>query len=185
LRDKVQIATKVGLAWQDGAVFRDSRRARIRKEIEDSLRRLRTDVIDLYQVHWPDLETPIAETARILEDLRREGKIRAIGVSNYAPAQMNTFRAVAKLDAIQPPYLKGARDESRNRRRRCGRAATAMALALRARSGTDLGRPKSRTRQGSRDPTCTTGCPSRRRCAWRTATTAISQARAWRSSPPP
>jgi aryl-alcohol dehydrogenase-like predicted oxidoreductase len=104
LRDKVQIATKVGLAWKDGAVFRDSRRARIRKEIEDPLRRLRTDVIDLYQVHWPDLETPIAETARTLEDLRREGKIRALGVSNYAPAQMDTFRAVAKLDAVQPPY---------------------------------------------------------------------------------
>jgi aryl-alcohol dehydrogenase-like predicted oxidoreductase len=104
LRDKVQIATKVGLAWQAGAVFRDSRPARIRKEIEDSLRRLRTDVIDLYQVHWPDLETPFAETARTLEDLRREGKIRAIGVSNYAPAQLDAFRAVANLDAVQPPY---------------------------------------------------------------------------------
>jgi aryl-alcohol dehydrogenase-like predicted oxidoreductase len=104
LRDKVVIATKVGLAWKDGAVYRDSRPARIRKEIEDSLRRLRTDVIDLYQVHWPDLETPIEETARTLEDLRREGKIRAIGVSNYSPAQMDAFRAVAKLDAVQPPY---------------------------------------------------------------------------------
>jgi aryl-alcohol dehydrogenase-like predicted oxidoreductase len=104
LRDKVRIATKVGLAWKDGAVFRDSRPARIRKEIEDSLRRLRTDVIDLYQVHWPDLETPVAETARTLEDLRGEGKIRAIGVSNYAPAQMDAFRAMARLDAVQPPY---------------------------------------------------------------------------------
>ena len=104
LRDKVQIATKVGLAWRDGKVFRDSRPARIRKEIEDSLRRLRTDYIDLYQVHWPDLETPIAETARTLEDLRRQGKVRAIGVSNYSPAQMDAFRAVASLDAVQPPY---------------------------------------------------------------------------------
>jgi aryl-alcohol dehydrogenase-like predicted oxidoreductase len=104
LRDKVTIATKVGLAWKDGDVFRDSRPARIRKEVEDSLRRLRTDVIDLYQVHWPDLETPIAETARTLEDLRRQGKIRAIGVSNYSPAQMDAFRAVARLDAVQPPY---------------------------------------------------------------------------------
>src|ERR1700759_5782852 len=104
LRQKVTIATKVGLAWKDGAVFRDSRPARIRKEIEDSLRRLRTDVIDLYQVHWPDSQTSIAETARTMEDLRREGKIRAIGVSNYSPVQMDAFREVARLDAVQPPY---------------------------------------------------------------------------------
>jgi aryl-alcohol dehydrogenase-like predicted oxidoreductase len=104
LRDKVQLATKVGLAWKGGEIFRDSRLARIRREIEDSLRRLRTDVIDLYQVHWPDLETPIAETALTLEELRREGKIRAVGVSNYSPAQMDAFRAVARVDAVQPPY---------------------------------------------------------------------------------
>ncbi len=104
LRDRVQIATKVGLDWEGGAVFRDSGPSRIRKEIEDSLRRLRTDVIDLYQVHWPDIETPFSETARTLEDLRREGKIRAIGVSNYSPAQMDSFRAEAHLDAVQPPY---------------------------------------------------------------------------------
>jgi aryl-alcohol dehydrogenase-like predicted oxidoreductase len=104
LRRNVLIATKVGLAWKDGAIYRDSRPGRIRKEIEDSLRRLRTDVIDLYQVHWPDLETPIADTARTLEDLRRQGKIRAIGVSNYSPAQMDVFRAIARLDTVQPPY---------------------------------------------------------------------------------
>lgn len=104
LRGKVQIATKLGLAWKDGKVFRDSRPARIRQEIEDSLRRLRTDAIDLYQVHWPDLETPFEDTARVLEELRKEGKIRAIGVSNYSPAQMDAFRAVASLDAVQPPY---------------------------------------------------------------------------------
>src|SRR6202008_4834324 len=104
LRDRVQLATKAGLAWQNGIIYRDSRPARIRREIEDSLRRLRTDVVDLYQVHWPDLETPIAETAQTLEDLRREGKIRAIGVSNFSPPQMDAFRAVAPLDAVQPPY---------------------------------------------------------------------------------
>jgi len=104
LRQKAQIATKVGLAWKDGKPYRDSRPARIRQEIEDSLRRLRTDVIDLYQVHWPDLETPIAETARAMEDLRREGKVRAVGVSNYSPAQMDAFRTAAGLDAVQPPY---------------------------------------------------------------------------------
>ena len=104
LRNHVQLATKVGLAWQDGVIYRDSRPARIRREVEDSLRRLRTDVIDLYQVHWPDLETPFAETARTLDDLRSEGKIRAIGVSNFSPAQMDAFRAFARLDAEQPPY---------------------------------------------------------------------------------
>ncbi|HEY2049474.1 MAG TPA: aldo/keto reductase [Caulobacteraceae bacterium] len=104
MRDKVQIATKVGLNWKDGKVFRDSRPARIRQEVEDSLRRLQTDVIDIYQVHWPDLETPIAETARVMEDLRKEGKIRAIGVSNFSPAQMDQFREVASLDCVQPPY---------------------------------------------------------------------------------
>ena len=104
LRRKVTIATKVGLASKDGAVYRDSRPARIRKEIEDSLRRLRTDVIDLYQVHWPDFETPIAETARTLEDLRRDGKIWAIGVSNFSPTQMRMFSANAQLDAVRPPY---------------------------------------------------------------------------------
>ena len=104
LRDKVRIATKVGLEWRDGAVFRNSRPARIRRELEDSLRRLRTDAVDLYQVHWPDLETPIEDAARTLEELRREGKIRAIGVSNYSPAQMDVFRGAAKLVAVQSPY---------------------------------------------------------------------------------
>jgi aryl-alcohol dehydrogenase-like predicted oxidoreductase len=61
-------------------------------------------VIDLYQVHWPDLETSIAETARTLEDLQREGKIRAIGVSNYSPPQMDAFRGWATLDSVQSPY---------------------------------------------------------------------------------
>jgi aryl-alcohol dehydrogenase-like predicted oxidoreductase len=110
LRDRVQIATKVGLDWKDGQVFRDSRPARIRREIENSLRRLRTDVIDLYQVHWPDLETPIGETARTLEDLRSEGKIRAIGVSNFSVAQIDAFRSAVRLDAVQPPYNLFERD---------------------------------------------------------------------------
>ncbi|WP_020201646.1 aldo/keto reductase [Cupriavidus sp. WS] len=110
LRGKVQIATKAGLDWKDGKVFRDSRAARLRTEVEDSLRRLQTDVLDVYQIHWPDLETPLEETARVLEDLRREGKIRAIGVSNFSPAQMDAFRAVATLDAVQPPYNLFERD---------------------------------------------------------------------------
>jgi aryl-alcohol dehydrogenase-like predicted oxidoreductase len=104
LRRRVTIATKLGIAWQDGKPYRDASPARIRQEVEDSLRRLRTDVIDLYQVHWPDPRTPIFETARVLEELRSEGKIRAIGVSNFGPAQMDAFRAVARLDSVQSPY---------------------------------------------------------------------------------
>jgi aryl-alcohol dehydrogenase-like predicted oxidoreductase len=103
-RDKVCIATKVGLDWNDGKVFRNASRARIRKEVEDSLRRLRTDVIDVYQVHWPDPKMPIEETAEAMLELYRVGKIRAIGVSNFSVAQMEAFRAIAPLNTAQPPY---------------------------------------------------------------------------------
>jgi aryl-alcohol dehydrogenase-like predicted oxidoreductase len=98
------IATKAGLGWHDGKPFRDSRPQSLRRGLEDSLRRLGTDVIDLYQVHWPDFETPIEATADAIEEFRREGKIRAIGVSNFSPEQMNLFRTAAQLDAVQPPY---------------------------------------------------------------------------------
>jgi len=104
LRDRVVIATKAGLDWSGDGVVRDSRPGRLRSELEDSLRRLRTDVIDLYQIHWPDLETPFEETAETLEAFRAEGKIRAIGVSNFSPDQMDAFRKAARLDTVQPPY---------------------------------------------------------------------------------
>ena len=104
LRDRAVIATKVGLEWRGGKVWRNSSPARIRKEVEDSLRRLRTDYIDLYQVHWPDPLVPIQETAGALARLLKEGKIRAIGVSNYSPAQMDEFRKAAPIHSVQPPY---------------------------------------------------------------------------------
>ncbi len=103
-RKRVSIATKVGLDWKDGKPFRNASKARIIEEAEDSLRRLQTDVIDLYQVHWPDPHTPIAEVAEAMGELYRAGKIRAIGVSNFSPAQMTEFRKVAPLHAAQPPY---------------------------------------------------------------------------------
>src|SRR5260370_28493410 len=80
-RKRVNIATKVGLDWKDGKPFRNASKARIFAEAEASLRRLRTDVIDLYQVHWPDPNTPIAEVADAMRELHRTGKIRAIRVS--------------------------------------------------------------------------------------------------------
>lgn len=103
-RWKAVIATKVGLDWTNGKPFRNASKARIVEEVENSLRRLRTDVIDLYQVHWPDPRTPIAETAEAVAALHRDGKIRAVGVSNFSPAQMDQFRKVAPLHAAQPPY---------------------------------------------------------------------------------
>lgn len=109
-RDQALIATKTGLNWQNGQVFRDAGAARLRREVEDSLRRLRTDRIDLYQVHWPDPTVPMEETAREMERLYRAGKIRAVGVSNFLPEQMDRFRAVAPLHSVQPPYNLFERD---------------------------------------------------------------------------
>jgi aryl-alcohol dehydrogenase-like predicted oxidoreductase len=102
-RESVIIATKVGLDWTRGKVERNSTRQRILREIEDSLRRLQTDHVDIYQVHWPDPLAPIEETAATLRELHEQGKIRAIGVSNYSPEQMARFKTVAPLHTIQPP----------------------------------------------------------------------------------
>ena len=113
LRKRAIVATKAGLEWRDGQVMRNSSPARIRKEVEESLRRLRTDYIDLYQVHWPDPLVPIQETAGALARLMAEGKIRAIGVSNYSPAQMDRFREAAPIHSVQPPYNLFERDAER------------------------------------------------------------------------
>jgi aryl-alcohol dehydrogenase-like predicted oxidoreductase len=104
LRSRVYIATKVGLEWRDGRVFRNASRQRIVDELSASLRRLRTDYIDLYQVHWPDPLIPIEETAAAMRMLYERGRIRAIGVSNFSVEQIERFRQVAPLHAVQPPY---------------------------------------------------------------------------------
>jgi aryl-alcohol dehydrogenase-like predicted oxidoreductase len=109
-RDQVVIATKVGLEQQGQALFRNSTRAQIFHEVERSLTLLRTDYIDLYQVHWPDPQTPYEETAAALVELQRAGKIRAIGVSNYSVAAMERFRRVAPLATAQPPLNLFERD---------------------------------------------------------------------------
>jgi aryl-alcohol dehydrogenase-like predicted oxidoreductase len=109
-RSNVIIATKVGLEWQDGKVSRNASRARIMREIEDSLRRLQTDYIDVYQVHWPDPLVTIEETAEAMHTLYNQGKIRAIGVSNFSVDQIAQFRRVAPLHVVQPPYNLFERD---------------------------------------------------------------------------
>jgi aryl-alcohol dehydrogenase-like predicted oxidoreductase len=103
-RESVILATKVGLDWTNGKVERNSTRQRILQEFKDSLRRLQTDYIDIYQVHWPDPLVPVEETAATLGELYEQGKIRAIGVSNYSPAEMARFAGIAPLHTIQPPY---------------------------------------------------------------------------------
>jgi aryl-alcohol dehydrogenase-like predicted oxidoreductase len=102
-RQRAVIATKCGLEKQGQALYRNATRRHLFDEIEQSLRRLRTDYIDLYQVHWPDLDTPIEETARAMSDLQQAGKVLAIGVSNYSPEAMKEFHAIAELASDQPP----------------------------------------------------------------------------------
>ena len=104
-RRRAIIATKVGLEWDDrGNVRRNASAKRIFAEIDDSLRRLQTEYVDIYQIHWPDPSVPIEETARAMQSLFDAGKIRAVGVSNFSPAQMDEFRKYATLHTIQPPY---------------------------------------------------------------------------------
>jgi aryl-alcohol dehydrogenase-like predicted oxidoreductase len=110
LRSRVHIATKGGLEWKDGKVFRNASRTRLLQEVEDSLRRLRTDYIDVYQVHWPDPLVAVEETAEAMHTLFKQGKIRAIGVSNFSVGQMERFRRVAPLHVLQPPYNLFERD---------------------------------------------------------------------------
>jgi len=117
-RDKVILATKCGLWWHDdrGPLFFEMegrsirkilRPETIRQEIEFSLKRLGTDYIDLYQTHWqsPEPENdPISETMECLMKLKKEGKIRAIGVSNVDISQMKEYQAAGVLDTVQPRY---------------------------------------------------------------------------------
>ncbi|NPV48881.1 MAG: aldo/keto reductase [Armatimonadetes bacterium] len=114
-RSQIVVATKCGLNWwagegefffeKDGlTVYRNLRPEQIRYEVEQSLKRLGTDYIDLYQTHWQDATTPIADTMGELLRLKEEGKIRAIGVSNCTPAQMDEYLAVGRIDSNQPLY---------------------------------------------------------------------------------
>lgn len=104
VRHSAVISTKAGLQWDAGTVQRNATAQRIRKELEGSLKRLETDYIDLYQMHWPDPLVAQQETAEELERLRAEGKILAVGVSNYSTAQMDRFSQYTALATVQPPY---------------------------------------------------------------------------------
>jgi methylglyoxal reductase len=114
-RDKVILATKCGLVWHTtkGRFFADQNGSSIhrylgaesiRYEVEQSLRRLETDYVDLYLTHWQDPTTAIRETMSTLLDLKKEGKIRAIGVSNCTVDQLRQYRSVGPVDAAQENY---------------------------------------------------------------------------------
>ena len=119
-RDRVIIATKCGLRWDstegefhfrstvqgvgDVDVYRNLRPDSIRLECERSLVRLQTDWIDLYQCHWPDPTTPLEDTMEALLDLRQQGKIREIGVSNFTPEMIRRCLAVGPVASDQPRY---------------------------------------------------------------------------------
>jgi len=108
-RDQVIIATKGGINPRSNRP-RDARRAWLRSGVESSLRALGVDHIDLYQVHWPDSDTPAEETAGALQELVDEGKIRHAGVSNYNEEQLAAFDQVRPVETIQPPYHLFRRD---------------------------------------------------------------------------
>ena len=119
-RDKVQILTKYGLHWDlrkgkfhfsskdnqgnDIDIYKYAAKEGILKECEDSLRRLGTDYIDLYQIHWPDPTTPIEETMETISQLIKQGKVRYAGVCNYNAEQFREARRYVELVSDQVPY---------------------------------------------------------------------------------
>jgi aryl-alcohol dehydrogenase-like predicted oxidoreductase len=125
-RDKVQLFTKFGMRWdtKEGEYFFSSvdnegrnidlyklaRRDSVMKECEDCLRRLKTDYIDLFQIHWPDGTTPVAETMEALLRLQEQGKILAAGVCNYSVPLMEEAEKVISLASNQVPYSMVNRD---------------------------------------------------------------------------
>jgi aryl-alcohol dehydrogenase-like predicted oxidoreductase len=109
-RDDLVIATKGGLRLGDDGLVRDSSPAWLRRGVEESLRALGVDYIDIYQVHWPDPNVAFAETATALEDLVQEGKLRHVGVSNFDGEQMAEFSRTRPVETLQPPYSLLRRD---------------------------------------------------------------------------
>lgn len=124
-RDKVQLFTKFGLRrdseegeyffdlqYQDKVhkIYRNARKKSVLAECENSLKRLQTDYIDLYQCHWPDPSTPIEETMEALAQLLKEGKILAAGVSNFSVSEIERANKVVPIASDQPPYSMVLRD---------------------------------------------------------------------------
>ncbi len=118
-RDRIIIATKCSLAWDEessrkGQVFNRLKAWSVRREAEDSLRRLGVDVIDLYQIHWPNPDADVEEGWTEIAKLIEEGKVRYGGVSNFSVSQLERIRAIHPVASLQPPYslvVRGTEDE--------------------------------------------------------------------------
>lgn len=101
----IVLATKCGLEWDEKEnIRRNASPERIRKEVEDSLKRLGVDRIDLYQIHWPDPHTPFETSMETMVKLREEGKIRYIGLSNFNREQIESCLKAGPVHSLQPPY---------------------------------------------------------------------------------
>jgi aryl-alcohol dehydrogenase-like predicted oxidoreductase len=105
ISNKPYVFTKCSMLWDsDRKIYRSLKRESVRAELEASLRRLKLDVIDLYQVHWPNPEAEIEEGWETLAKLKEEGKLRYIGVSNFSVAQMERVQKIAPITSLQPPF---------------------------------------------------------------------------------
>ena len=100
-RKDVRVVTKVGVGYPDAPNRRDSGRARIMASVEQSLRNLNTDYVDVYLVHWPDVNTPFEETMRALDDIVQQGKARYVGVSNFRLSQLEACMKLRRIDVVQ------------------------------------------------------------------------------------
>jgi aryl-alcohol dehydrogenase-like predicted oxidoreductase len=113
--DRPYVFTKCALVWDENSEVHNSLKAdSVKRECEDSLRRLQTDVIDLYQVHWPNPDEDIEEGWTAMAELKDEGKVRHIGVSNFDVSQMERAQEIAPVETLQPPYNmlnRGVEDE--------------------------------------------------------------------------
>ena len=105
MSDRPYVFTKCSLTWNEHGQFVDSlKRESIRRECENSLRRLKLECIDLYQIHWPRPDEDLEEGWETLSELKREGKVRWIGVSNFSVSQMRRIQKIAPINTLQPPY---------------------------------------------------------------------------------
>ena len=105
IRNEVFLATKCGMVWNNKRRVRNNIQPEsILREVEASLKRLKTDYIDLYQIHWPDQQTPVEKSWEAMLKLKKQGKVRYIGVSNFDVPKLEKCEKVYHVDSLQPPY---------------------------------------------------------------------------------